>query len=89
MEWRLIIELLDPKLMIVLAVCWIWGYILKRTPRVPNWSIIFIVMAIAVLFAVWMLGWGPLALLQGVLCGAVAVYGYEAYKAAREGAVGK
>ncbi|MFH5185704.1 phage holin family protein [Paenibacillus sp. TAB 01] len=84
MEWNAIIQLLDPKLLIVLAACWVIGYVLKQTPRVPNWSIIFVVTAVAVAFTVSMLGVTPEAILQGILAGAVAVYGYEFLKATKQ-----
>jgi hypothetical protein len=85
MEWSAIFQLIDPKLFIVVAVCWVIGFILKRTPIVPNWTIVFIVMVFAIIFAIWMLGATPEIILQGILCGAVSVYGYEAVKAIKEG----
>lgn len=84
MEWDIVMKLLDPKLAIVLVACWILGYILKRTPRIPDWSIVYIVTLCAIAFAVSILGPGPLSLLQGILCGAVAVYGHQLLKQAKE-----
>jgi hypothetical protein len=80
MEWSAIIQLIDPKLFIVVASCWVLGYILKSAPGIPNWTIVIYVTLFAVLFAVWMLGPQPEIVLQGILCGAVSVYGYEFYK---------
>ena len=40
MDWNMIWQLIDPKLLIVVAVCWVIGYVLKQTPRVPNWGIV-------------------------------------------------
>ncbi|QGQ97046.1 hypothetical protein EHS13_20225 [Paenibacillus psychroresistens] len=80
MEWSAILNLIDPKLFIVVAACWVLGYILKQTPAVPNWSIVFIVTSFATGFAVWMMGPQPEIILQGILCGAVSVYGYEFIK---------
>lgn len=86
MEWNMIFELIDPALIIVVAVCWVLGFILKKTPQVKDWTIIYIVTAIALLLTVWMLGFGPESLIQGVLCGAFAVYGNQFVKQARKGA---
>ncbi|BBH19874.1 hypothetical protein Back11_12190 [Paenibacillus baekrokdamisoli] len=86
MEWNVISQLLDPKLAIVLAVCWVLGFILKQTPKVPNWSIVYIVTVFAIVFAVWIMGISALSFLQGFLCGAVSVYGYQMVKQAKEGA---
>jgi hypothetical protein len=80
MEWSAILNLIDPKLFIVVAACWVLGYILKQTPKVPNWSIVLLVTLFAIIFSVWMMGPKPEIILQGILCGAVSVYGYEFLK---------
>ncbi|MFD2613525.1 phage holin family protein [Paenibacillus gansuensis] len=84
-ELSLLLELLDPQLFIVLVACWLIGYSLKTIPRVPNWCIIFFVTALAVVFVVWMQDVSPSSVLQGIICGALAVYGHEIVKAVREG----
>lgn len=86
MEWKLIIELIDPKLLIVVAVCWVIGYMLKQTPRVPNWSIVYLVTLTSLLLTVWMVGFGPEAIIQGVLAGAFAVFGHQFIKQVKDGA---
>ena len=86
MDWNMVYGLIDPKLLIVVAVCWVIGYGLKKTPRVPDWSIVYVVTGVAVLLTVWMTGWGPQAIIQGVLAGAFAVYGNQIVKQARKGA---
>ncbi|KJD42340.1 phage holin family protein [Paenibacillus terrae] len=85
MDWNMVYGLIDPKLLIVVAVCWVIGYGLKKTPRVPDWSIVYIVTGVAVLLTIWMIGWGPQAIIQGVLAGAFAVYGNQIVKQARKG----
>lgn len=85
MEWNAIFELIDPSLIIVLAVCWVLGYILKQTPRVPNWTIIYVVTIVSIVLTIWILGWGPESLIQGVLTGAVAIYGNQFVKQGSKG----
>ncbi|GIO57932.1 phage holin family protein [Paenibacillus cineris] len=80
MDWNMIWQLIDPKLLIVVAACWIIGYVLKQTPKVPDWSIVYAVVVVAVLLTVWMLGWSAESLIQGVLAGAFAVFGHQAVK---------
>ncbi|MFU1796957.1 phage holin family protein [Paenibacillus azoreducens] len=80
MDWETIYGLIDVRLLVVVALCWVIGYALKQTPRVPDWTIIYIVTLVAVLITVWMLGFGPEALIQGVLVGAFAVYGNQLVK---------
>lgn len=89
MDWNMIFELIDPKLLIVVAACWVLGAILKQTPRIPDWTIVYIVTGAAVALTVWIQGFGPEAIIQGVLCGSFAVFGHQIVKQSREGAVGK
>lgn len=84
MEWNAIIEFINPELLIVVAACWIIGYVLKQTPRIPDWTIIYAVTVVAVAFAIVMLGFTPQSVLQGILCGAVAVYGNQLLKQAKK-----
>lgn len=86
MDWNMIWQLIDPKLLIVVAVCWVIGYVLKQTPWVPNWSIVYIVLILAVVLTVWMLGWTSEAVIQGILAGAFAVFGHQVVKQAQIGA---
>lgn len=85
MEWNAVIEFINPELLIVVVACWIIGFTLKRTPIVPDWMIIYVVTIIAVLFAVALLGFTVQSIIQGILCGAVAVYGNQLVKQARKG----
>lgn len=80
MSWDTIYGLIDVRLLVVVAVCWVIGYALKQTPKVADWTIVYVVTAVAVLLAVWMLGFGPESLIQGVLAGAFAVYGNQLVK---------
>jgi nicotinamide riboside transporter PnuC len=86
MEWSAIFQLIDPKLLIVVAACWVLGFILKNTPRVPDWSIVYLVTLFAVVVTIWLLGFQAESILQGILCGAFAVYGHQLYKQAKQAA---
>lgn len=84
MEWNAIMEFVNPELLVVVAACWIIGYVLKQTPKVPDWTIIYAVTVVAVAFAIVMLGFTPQSVLQGILCGAVSVYGNQLVKQAKK-----
>lgn len=86
MEWNMIFELIDPRLLAVVAACWVIGYVLKQTPAIPDWSIVYIVVLLAVVFTVGLLGWSVESLIQGVLAGAFAVFGHQAVKQTIKGA---
>ncbi|TVX92237.1 phage holin family protein [Paenibacillus agilis] len=83
--WGAVANYIDPTLIIVVLACWALGFALKRTPNVPNWSIIYIVTAVAVVLAVGLLGFTTAAIIQGILCGALAVYGHQLVKQTSKG----
>ncbi|BFH11066.1 phage holin family protein [Paenibacillus melissococcoides] len=85
MEWQMIFELIDPALFVVVGACWVIGYMLKQTPPVPDWSIVYIVVVLAVVFTVGTLGWSVEAIIQGILAGAFAVFGHQAVKQMKKG----
>ena len=84
MEWNAVMEFINAELMAVVVACWIIGYVLKKTPKVPDWSIVYIVTLMAIVFAVLMLGFVITSFIQGILCGAVAVYGNQLVKQSRK-----
>jgi uncharacterized membrane protein YoaK (UPF0700 family) len=85
MEWNAIANFIRPELLIVVAVCWIFGYMLKRTPRVPDWTIIYLVTLAAIIVVCLILGFNVDSFVQGILCGAVAVYGNQLVKQTKKG----
>ncbi|MFC5650739.1 phage holin family protein [Paenibacillus solisilvae] len=85
MEWSAITNLIDPSLFLVIAACWVIGYILKQTPKVPDWTIIYAVTAFSITVTLFMLGFHVRSVLQGILCGAAAVYGHQLLRQTREG----
>lgn len=86
MEWSIIEALIVPELAGVLALCWVVGWVFKRTPSVPDWLIIYIVTGVGVGVTLGVLGWGVDSVIQGVLVAAVAVYGNQVVKQAVKGA---
>ncbi|WMT42860.1 phage holin family protein [Paenibacillus sp. D2_2] len=84
MEWNAVLEFINAELLIVVVACWIIGYVLKQTPKVPDWTIIYGVTAVAIVFAVVLLGFTAQSVLQGILSGAVAVYGNQLVKQTRK-----
>lgn len=85
MEWNVVSSFVKPELLLVLTVCWVIGYVLKQTPRVPDWTIIYIVTLVSIVVVCLMMGLSPDSFLQGILCGAVAVYGNQLVKQVKKG----
>ncbi|QJC53104.1 hypothetical protein HGI30_17005 [Paenibacillus albicereus] len=84
MDWTLIQTMIRPELAGVVAVCWIIGYGLKRTAGIPDWLIIYLVTANGIGFAGFTAGWTAEGVMQGIFCGAVAVYGNQLVKQTAE-----
>ncbi|MGN7454636.1 phage holin family protein [Paenibacillus pasadenensis] len=80
MDWTLIQSMIRPELAGVVAVCWIIGYGLKRTAGIRDWMIIYFVTAAGIVFAGFTAGWTADGVMQGIFCGAVAVYGNQLVK---------
>lgn len=82
MDWNQIFALIAPELLAVVAACWVAGRALKQTPLVPDWSIVYIVTGFAIGLTGAIMGFTVQAVIQGVLCGAFAVYAHQAVKQA-------
>lgn len=85
MEWTTIFGLIDDRLLIVVAACWAVGVILKKTPKVADWTIVYIVTLFAIAFSMCLIGFTAEAVIQGILAGAFSVYGHQIVKQARQG----
>ena len=84
MDWETLFGLIDPSLLVVVAACWALGVVLKQTPRVPDWTIVYVVTVLAVVLVVALQGMTTESVIQGVLCGAFAVYGHQVVKQTKE-----
>lgn len=84
-----ILEYISAELIGVVFACWIIGRVLKQTPLIPDWSIIYLVTLVAIVFACLLLGFTVQSVIQGVLCGAVAVYGNQLVKQGKKGVEGE
>ena len=88
MDWNIVYGLIDARLLIVVAVCWVIGYVLKKTPKVADWTIVYVVTVSAVLLSCGLLGWTVEVLIQGILAGAFAVYGHQLIKQTKQSDTG-
>lgn len=63
-----IIKFVPEQLLILVAALYIIGYFLKKTPKVLNWSIPWILIILGIGFSISILGVNPTSILQGVIC---------------------
>ena len=75
--------LIDQALVLV-PILWIIGAIVKATPKIPDWSIPYVLLVCGVLGAVGMLGFSAASVFQGILAAGTAVYGNQILKQTKE-----
>ena len=78
MDW--IMEYLVHSCYVVVPVLCLIGGAIKRVPRVPDWTIPFILGGLSILACSLLMGPGIQAALQGVLCAGASVYLHQMVK---------
>lgn len=59
---------------------WVIGYGLKQTPKIPDWTIIWILLVISISFGSFAFGFSTEGILNGVIAAGVAVLGHQMFK---------
>lgn len=75
----------DPTMLIVVIALWFVGYGLKQTPRVPNWSILWVIVLFGIVLGLFVVGPTVDGVIQGVLAAALSVLGHQAVKQTKIG----
>lgn len=63
-----IIKFVPEQLLILVAALYVIGMFLKKTPKVVDWSIPWILIILGIGFSISILGVNPTSILQGVIC---------------------
>jgi RsiW-degrading membrane proteinase PrsW (M82 family) len=66
--------------LIVIPVLWVLGTLLKRTPKVQDWMIVWALFVVGILLTISLLGFTAQAIMQGVLVSGAAVLGHQLLK---------
>ncbi|MFD0710651.1 phage holin family protein [Paenibacillus sp. GCM10027626] len=77
-------DYIDARLMGIVLVCMSVGLMVKQTPRVPDYLIVYIVTAVAIVLSGLSIGWSANSVVQGILCGSFSVYGHQVVKQIRK-----
>lgn len=69
-----IIKFVPEQLLILVAALYVVGIFLKKTPRVRDWSIPWVLLVLGVGFSIFIMGVNATSILQGIICsfGAIA-----------------
>lgn len=72
-------EYIVQQALIVIPVLLILGKFIKETPRVKDWLIPYILLALGIVFTIGLMGFDIDAVIQGVLVSGAAVFGHQLY----------
>lgn len=83
-----ILEYIIKEALILIPVLLILGVFLKRTPRIADWIIPWVLLVVGVVLALLLLGLTVQALIQGILVTGAAVLGYQLFKQTKNKDIG-
>ena len=75
-----LIEYLNHNYLMLVPALWVVGIAIKQTPFIPNWLIIWILLAISIIFGTIAFGFSYEGLINGVVAAGVAVLGHQIVK---------
>lgn len=75
-----LLNALNENYLMLVPALWVLGFALKQTPKVPNWSIIWILTILSLGLAAYSYGFGVEAIVNGLVAAGVAVYGHQLVK---------
>ncbi|MDZ5473044.1 phage holin family protein [Bacillus sp. 31A1R] len=79
-----LLQFLNENYYMLVPALWVLGYALKQTPRIPSWSIIWILLIFAILFGTFAFGFTVKAVVNGIIAAGVAVFGHQMFKQTME-----
>ncbi|EOY7170183.1 TPA: phage holin family protein [Clostridioides difficile] len=80
-----LISFIPEQLLILVAALSIIGKGCKKYKQLDNKYIPIILLVLGIGFSIWMLGFNPSSILQGILCWGVAIGANQVYKQLKDG----
>lgn len=68
----------------LIPVLWVLGVFLKKTPKIKDWYIVWILLGVSILFSVLSKGLTVEAVANGIIAAGVAVLGHQVVKQTKE-----
>lgn len=82
-ELKFFLDYLVKEALILVPALIAIGMGLKITPKIQDWMIVWILPVISILLAFGIMGVGVMAVMQGIIAAAVAVFMYQLYMQAK------
>lgn len=83
-DWTQAQAAIDPKIGFVVLGLWAIGFFLKKTPKVEDWLILYVLLIFGIAGAIGILGFTIYAVVQGVIAAAIAALGHQLIKQTTE-----
>jgi hypothetical protein len=75
-----LLQLLNQNYLMLVPALWVLGFALKQTPRIPNWSIIWIISVVSLGLAFVSYGFHTEAFVNGLTAAGISVFGHQLVK---------
>jgi hypothetical protein len=75
-----LLSYLNESYLFLVPALWVLGYALKKTPKVPDWSIIWVLFLVSEVLALFTFGINAEAITNGVVAAGVSVLGHQLIK---------
>ncbi|UII57671.1 phage holin family protein [Cytobacillus spongiae] len=75
-----LIDFLNENYIMLVPALWVLGFALKQTPKVPDWSIIWILFLAAIILGNLAFGFSSTGIINGIIAAGVAVLGHQMFK---------
>ena len=79
-----VLEYIISEALIIIPVLWVLGTFLKKTPKIQDWTIPWVLLAVGIPAALGIIGPTVDAAIQGVLVAGAAVLGHQLVKQTTE-----
>lgn len=77
-------QFIQENYLFLVPALWVIGTALKKTPKVPDWSIIWVLIFVSLIVAAWSFGLTAEAFANGVVAAGVAVLGNQLIKQSKK-----
>ncbi|RSK27387.1 hypothetical protein EJF36_11105 [Bacillus sp. HMF5848] len=71
---------INQQLIIVVPALMVLGYILKKTPRIPDWLILWFLLLVGVVSSIITLGFSVNGVANGIIAAGMAITSHQAIK---------
>ncbi|BCB03851.1 phage holin family protein [Bacillus sp. KH172YL63] len=71
---------IDPQVTVLVPILWVLGYAFKRTPHVPDWLIIWVLLGVSVVVSGWTLGFDLNGISNGFIATGIAITTHQSVK---------